>query len=65
MEPEVLRVADVTLHRGSRKVSVESRPVDLTPSEFDLLAAFRSSPGRAFTRRRAAGSAARRRLRRL
>lgn len=50
MEPEVLRVADVTLDRGSRKVSVESRPVDLTPSEFDLLAAFLSSPGRAFTR---------------
>ena len=49
-EPEVLRVADVTLDRGSRKVSVESRPVDLTPSEFDLLAAFLSSPGRAFTR---------------
>ena len=50
MEPEVLRVADVTLDRGGRKVSVESRPVDLTPSEFDLLAAFLSSPGRAFTR---------------
>ena len=49
-EPEVLRVADVTLDRGSRKVSVESRLVDLTPSEFDLLAAFLSSPGRAFTR---------------
>ena len=31
--------------RGSRKVSVESRPVDLTPSEFDLLAVFLSSPG--------------------
>lgn len=50
MEPEILRVAEVTLDRGSRKVSVESRPVDLTPSEFDLLAAFLSSPGRAFTR---------------
>lgn len=50
MQPEVLRVADVTLDRGSRKVSVENRPVDLTPSEFDLLAAFLSSPGRAFTR---------------
>ena len=49
-EPEVLRVADVTLDRSSRKVSVESRLVDLTPSEFDLLAAFLSSPGRAFTR---------------
>lgn len=49
-QPEVLRVAEVTLDRGSRKVSVENRPVDLTPSEFDLLAAFLSSPGRAFTR---------------
>jgi len=50
MQAEVLRAADVTLDRASRKVSVDSRPVDLTPSEFDLLAAFLASPGRAFTR---------------
>ncbi|MEI2690921.1 MAG: response regulator transcription factor [Anaerolineae bacterium] len=46
----VLRVADVALDRTRRLVTVEARPVDLTPSEFDLLAAFLAAPGRAFTR---------------
>jgi two-component system alkaline phosphatase synthesis response regulator PhoP len=46
----VLRVADVALDRTRRLVTVETRPVDLTPSEFDLLAAFLAAPGRAFTR---------------
>ncbi len=49
-EPEVLRAADVTLDRSSRMLTVGDRKVDLTPSEFDLLAALMSSPGRAFTR---------------
>jgi DNA-binding response OmpR family regulator len=49
-EPEVLRVADVTVDRGSRQVMVGGRRVDLTPSEFDLLAALMTAPGRAFTR---------------
>jgi DNA-binding response OmpR family regulator len=46
----VLRAADVTLDRTRRLVTVDMRPVDLTPSEFDLLAAFLAAPGRAFTR---------------
>ncbi len=46
----VLRVADVALDRTRRLVTVETRSVDLTPSEFDLLAAFLAAPGRAFTR---------------
>lgn len=46
----LLRAADVTLDRASRKVTVDSRPVELTPSEFDLLAVFLASPGRAFSR---------------
>jgi two-component system, OmpR family, alkaline phosphatase synthesis response regulator PhoP len=49
-EPEVLRVADITVDRGSRQVRVGERRVDLTPSEFDLLAALMTAPGRAFTR---------------
>jgi DNA-binding response OmpR family regulator len=47
---EVLRVNDVSLDRASRLVKVGERSVDLTPSEFDLLAVFLSAPGRAFTR---------------
>jgi DNA-binding response OmpR family regulator len=48
--PEVLRVAEVSLDKASRQVKVSDRLVDLTPSEFDLLAIFLSAPGRAFTR---------------
>ncbi len=48
--PEVLRAADIALDRTSRQVKVGERPVELTPSEFDLLAVFLSAPGRAFTR---------------
>ena len=47
---EILRAADITLDRGSRTVQVDKRYVDLTPSEFDLLAALMSAPGRVFSR---------------
>ena len=49
-EPDQLRVADVTLDRNGRTVTVAERPVSLTPSEFDLLAALMASPGWAFSR---------------
>lgn len=49
-EGEVLRAADVTLDRSSRQVRVGDRYVDLTPSEFELLATLMSYPGRAYTR---------------
>lgn len=47
---DVLRAADITLDRAGRQVLVRGQPVDLTPSEFDLLAALMAAPGRAFTR---------------
>jgi DNA-binding response OmpR family regulator len=47
---KVLNVADITLDRDSRSVKVKQRYVDLTPSEFDLLAALMSAPGRVFSR---------------
>jgi len=47
---KVLQVADITLDRDTRMVTVASQSVDLTPSEFDLLAALMSSPGRVFSR---------------
>ena len=50
MDAEVLRALDVTLDRSSRLVVVGDRVIDLTPSEFDLLSAFLTAPGRAFTR---------------
>jgi DNA-binding response OmpR family regulator len=48
--PDLLRVADVLLDRGGHVVKVSEKAVDLTPSEFDLLAVLISSPGRAFSR---------------
>jgi DNA-binding response OmpR family regulator len=49
-QTEVLRVGDITLDRDSHLVTLDDGVIDLTPSEFDLLAALMSSPGRTFTR---------------
>lgn len=48
--PEILRVGEIILDRESHTVTVRDDFIDLTPSEFDLLATFMSSPGRAFSR---------------
>lgn len=45
-----LNVAEVSLDRDTRNVRVDGKPVTLTPSEFDLLAALMESPGRVYTR---------------
>ena len=47
---EVLRAAGVVVDKGARTVKIGSRGVDLTPTEFDLLAELMSAPGRAFSR---------------
>ncbi len=47
---EILRAADITLDKGSRAVTVNDRVVNLTPSEFELLAVLMSAPGRVFSR---------------
>ena len=46
----VLRAADIMLDRERHMVEVGNQDVDLTPSEFDLLAALMTMPGRAFSR---------------
>jgi len=50
LEDDILRVADITLDRDGRLVQVENQQVDLTPSEFDLLATLMAAPGRSFSR---------------
>jgi DNA-binding response OmpR family regulator len=50
IEQDILRAADITLDRSGRAVTVGVTPVDLTPSEFDLLATLMAAPGRAFSR---------------
>ncbi len=47
---KTLRVSDIMLDRESREVQVLDRSIDLTPSEFDLLAALMSTPGRVYSR---------------
>lgn len=49
-EAEMLRAADITMDLNGHDVTVGEQHVALTPSEFDLLAALMSSPGRAFSR---------------
>jgi DNA-binding response OmpR family regulator len=47
---EVLRSSDITLDREGHTVKVSDEYVDLTPSEFDILATLMSAPGRTFSR---------------
>ena len=49
-ETEILRAADIVLDWSGRIVTVGEKRVDLTPSEFDLLATLMSAPGRTFSR---------------
>jgi len=48
--PEVIRVGDLLIDLARHTVQIAGRPVELTPTEFDLLAVLARYPGRAFTR---------------
>jgi len=47
---KVLKAADIILDRDSRTVRAADRFIDLTPSEFDILTALMTSPGRVYSR---------------
>ena len=47
---QVLCRAGITLDRGTRLVTVGKQMVNLTPTEFDLLATLMAAPGRVFSR---------------
>ena len=47
---EVLTGEDIVLDRSARSVQAGGTYIDLTPSEFDLLSALMSEPGRVFSR---------------
>ena len=47
---EVIRAGDVALDVPRMRLTVGGRPVDVTPTEFQLLAALARQPGRIFTR---------------
>jgi DNA-binding response OmpR family regulator len=49
--PDMIRVADLTLDLPRLRVTAEGRGIEeLTPTEFELLAALARQPGRVFTR---------------
>jgi two-component system alkaline phosphatase synthesis response regulator PhoP len=47
---DIVRAGEVTLDRRRMQTTVADRPVDLTPTEFELLATLARQPGRVFTR---------------
>lgn len=47
---EILRAGALVLDVGGRQATLEGRSLDLTPTEFELLAVFLKNPNRAFTR---------------
>ncbi len=49
-EPELLRSGDLILDIPGRSLTREGELIELTPMEFELLAALMRSPGRAFSR---------------
>jgi DNA-binding response OmpR family regulator len=50
IEPDVLRAADIVLDLAGCTVQVGNRFVDLTPSEFAILATLMAAPGQVFSR---------------
>jgi two-component system alkaline phosphatase synthesis response regulator PhoP len=49
-EPEILRASDISLDKKGHLVEVGDQPVELTPSEFLLLATLMGAPGRTYSR---------------
>ncbi|CAG0935079.1 Alkaline phosphatase synthesis transcriptional regulatory protein PhoP [Thermoflexales bacterium] len=47
---EIIRVADLTLDVPRLRLTVGDNPIELTPTEFQLLATLARQPGRIFTR---------------
>jgi DNA-binding response OmpR family regulator len=47
---EIIRTAELTLDLPRMRATLGQRPIELTPTEFELLAALASQPGRIFTR---------------
>ena len=48
--PAVLHSGDLTLDRTRHEIVRDGRAIDLTPTEFEILASLMAAPGRVFTR---------------
>ena len=49
-ENNILREGDIFIDQSARIIQVNRQPIDLTPSEFDLLVTMMSAPGRVYSR---------------
>ena len=49
-QPRVLQLADLLMDLDRHEMMVDGQPVELTPTEFDLLRTLMENPGYAFTR---------------
>ena len=49
-EQNILREGDIFVDQSARIITANGKSVDLTPSEYDLLVAMMSAPGRVFSR---------------
>jgi two-component system, OmpR family, alkaline phosphatase synthesis response regulator PhoP len=47
---DIIRAADVTIDKRRMQATLAGRAIDLTPTEFELLATLARQPGRVFTR---------------
>lgn len=50
IEQDILRAGKIQMDRGARITTVNGIGIDLTPSEFELLATMMAAPGRVFSR---------------
>jgi len=48
--PQILQAGNLILDIGRRELMINGKPIELTPSEFELLQLLMESPGYAFTR---------------
>ncbi len=47
---DIIRVGEVTLDRAHYQINLSDRIIDLTPTEFEIMASMMSQPGRIFSR---------------
>jgi DNA-binding response OmpR family regulator len=50
VEDKELKVGDLIINEGMRKVQIRGEKLDLSPKEFDLLVLLASNPGKTYTR---------------
>jgi DNA-binding response OmpR family regulator len=50
VEEKILKIGDLMINEGMRKVQIRGENIDLSPKEYDLLVLLASKPGKTYTR---------------